>query len=259
MKSIRLRLTSASFALAIFSPVLIGGVASAQRIVQLPCPVVIEDGEFSSVNNNYENCDLSVDKLVSVNGGAFVEADTSSDAAFAHVGDTVTWKIIVTNNSPEGLTPHGVVYVKDELPSGVSYQSYSATNGTYNYNDGSLFENDWVLPLQDTLPATLTITTKSISTGLFQNTAILSLYDTGSCDGGCPYADADPSNNSNDAWIDPQSNPVVLGASTTVLGAPNTGYGKPNSTDSSILALVASATILISTGLAVLYRQKKIQ
>jgi hypothetical protein len=52
---------------------------------------------------------------------------------------------------------------------------------------------------------------------------------------------------------------VVLGASTTVLGAPNTGYGKPNSTDSSILALVASATILISTGLAVLYRQKKIQ
>ncbi|HEY4964221.1 MAG TPA: hypothetical protein VIH90_05990 [Candidatus Saccharimonadales bacterium] len=44
-----------------------------------------------------QKCDLSVDKQVSVNGSAFVDAPTSASAVQAHVGDSVVWKITVTN------------------------------------------------------------------------------------------------------------------------------------------------------------------
>lgn len=212
----------------------------------LQCPTV--DGEF--VNFNFDNCDLSVDKQVSVNGGAFVEADTSSAAASAHVGDTVTWQITVTNTNPD-FTPHGFVYIQDILPSGVTYGSYTATSGTYTPNDGSFFQNMWSLPLLQasgnsfvtTLPATLTITTTANSVGTFQNTTPFAKYDTGSCDGGCPYSDADPDNNSNDAWINVQTAPKVLGETTgdpQVLALVDTGS---STTESLIAGLLIIATV----------------
>lgn len=218
--------------------------------LSLQCPT--SDGEF--VNFNSENCDLSVDKQVSVNGGAFVEADTSAAAAGAHVGDTVTWQITVTNTDPD-FTPHGTVYIRDLLPTGVTFNSYTATAGTYHNDDGTFFANNWILPMlqtvgQDTvttLPATLTITTHASSVGLFDNIAVFSKYDTGSCDGGCLYQDANPDNDSNDAWVNIEPAPQVLGESTTatpqVLGLVNTGSGI---TESFLAGILILATISLA-------------
>jgi uncharacterized repeat protein (TIGR01451 family) len=213
-----------------------------------PIPIVQcdgVDGEFPFQTTT--GCDLSVDKQVSVNGGDYSEADTSADAAQANVGDTITWKITVTNNSDEGLTPAGTVYVSDVLPSaGVSYVSSSASAG--DYITSGFFANNWLLPLSDgstsNLPATLTITSTSIATGLFQNIATLSKYDTGHCDGGCTYADSDSSNDSDDAWIDPSAKPSVLADSTTLT---NTGNGLGASlVAGGMLALTASALVAAS-------------
>ncbi len=231
---IRRLLAAAIFATATILPI-VGLVTPVQAVgdqIVVQCPQNIQLDVIGDVPHV---CDLAVDKQVSVNGGPFVEADTSPDAANAQVGDTITWKVIVTNNSTDGLTPHGVVYVKDALPSGVAFQSYVATDGTYIGDNGSFFANNWVLPLLKsdgddgfvtTLPATLTLITKATSTGLIENTAAFNKYDPGSCDGGCAYIDADSDNNSNDAWVNIQVKPQVLGESTStpqVLGLSNTG------------------------------------
>ena len=198
-------------------------------------------------------CDLAVDKQVSFNGGPFVEADTSADAAQGHVGETVVWKITVTNTSTSGFEPTGTVYVQDILPSaGVSYVSSTATAGSYITS--GFFQNYWELPLLQsdgedgfvtTLPATLTITSTATSVGLFQNTATLAKYDNGRCDGGCTYADDNDSNDSNDAWIDPSTQPQVLGSSTTDPTLTNTGSGVTESIVAGGLIAITLAVVLV--------------
>jgi uncharacterized repeat protein (TIGR01451 family) len=226
----------------------LGAIAHAQvaldQIGDGPIPVQVQCSHDPDLHDG--QCDLAVDKQVSVDGGAYVEADTSTDAAQANVGDTITWKITVTNNSSGGYTPTGVVYVHDVLPSaGVNYVSSSATAG--DYITSGFFADYWYLPLfnsdeESNLPATLTLTTTSTATGLFENTATLSKYDQGNCDGGCTYSDADPSNDSNDAWIDPSAKPSVLAESTTLT---NTGNGIGASlVASGMLALTASALVI---------------
>ncbi len=246
MKKFKKLLVTVAYIGTLLAPFGMAGIAHAQQAPQVSVSCSGFNGEPSFVTS--EGCDLSVDKQVSINGGAYTEADTSADAAQAHVGDTVTWKIIVTNMSSEGLTPTGTVYVSDVLPAaGVSYVSSSATAG--NYQTTGFFANNWVLPLLDgssatTLPATLTLTTTSTATGLFQNTATLSKFDNGHCDGGCVYNDADSSNNSNDAWIDPSAKPLVLGASTTVSPTlVNTGSG-------TTVSLIAGGLVAVTLGVA---------
>jgi uncharacterized repeat protein (TIGR01451 family) len=254
MKRTKILLASVSFILATGLGSGIGAVASAARVdnaLQLGC--LINDGEFQTLDN--ENCDLQVDKQVSVNGGAFVEADSSADAASAHVGDTVTWKITVSGDNSG--TPQGTVFVYDALPSGVSFVSYVASSGTYDTTSGDFFQNYWDLPLtsdgSSTLPATLTITSKATTVGLAQNTAEITKYDTGHCDGGCIYADADPDNNSDDAWVNVQTEPQVLGSSTTtgnVLGAgttlTNTGV------NTKVVSTIAGLLITTAIGVTVI-------
>ncbi len=258
-------LVSFSFLMAAFIPAVSAHALPISDKVDgldIPPPIHITctfrtNAEVSQDIQTTEGCDLGVDKLVSVNGGTFQEADTSSAAAQATVGDTVTWKIIITNNS-DGMTPQGRVYIKDVLPSGVTYVSNTATDGVYHPNDGSFDANLWNLPTQKddgdggfvtTLPATLLITTKASSTGLFENVAALAYYDPGTCDGGrCAYTDDDLANNQNSAWLDPSAAPVVLGASSTT-GAPNTGYGQPSNDKTFGIILLAAALALMSSAL----------
>lgn len=240
-------LKKAAFVIAgvttLMAPLSLGAVAYAQQATTpLKC-------SFRGSEEFPEGaCDLAVDKLVSVNGGAFVEADTSADAAQAQVGDTITWKIILTNESSDGFTPYGWAHVKDLLPSGVSYVSSSATIGVYN-TSGS-FVNEWTVPLANSdgfsnLPATLTIVSTSTATGLFQNTAELTGYEYPfGPDGAVPYQDDNDSNDSNDAWIDPSGKPVVLADSTTTSGTlANTGDNTLASAIAGGLIVVAALTV----------------
>ncbi len=180
-------------------------------------------------------CDLGIDKQVSINGGAFVEADTSADAAQAQVGDTVTWKIMVTDNSSGGFEPHGIVTVADVLPSGAAYDSSSATVGTYD-------SGTWTFDIEGNLPATLTIVSHAVSTGLFKNTAAFSVLDSCSDDCVGVYSDANPDNNSNDAWFDPSAKPVVLAENTLV----NTGTGTALQTIAAGFLIVATTVTLLA-------------
>lgn len=249
MKKFRKLFAATSLVSVLFAPLLAGAVTQAATT---HVPVVCASSNQINLDvaqDVPQVCDLSVDKQVSVNGGAFVEADTSAAAAVAQLGDTVTWKVTVTNTSTAGLTPHGAVYVKDVLPAGTDFQSYTATDGVYHANDGTFFENSWYLPLLKssgdsfvtTLPATLLITTKASSTGFKQNTAAFWKYDPGSCDGGCAYFDGDSTNNSDDAWVVTQTKPKVLAASTTLV---NTGS---NSTPNLIVGSLILAMLAVVT------------
>ncbi len=208
-----------------------------------------------------QGCDLAVDKQVSINGGSFLDADSSADAAQAHVGDTVTWKITVSNPNQESLgEPFGLVRVSDILPTaGVSYDgsSYTASTGTYSGDvwQFALFDTSNSDNPHTNLPATLSIVTHSTATGLFKNTATLTDYnpctDETNCGWQGAYGDADSSNDSNDAWIDPSGKPAVLADSTT-----NTSGTLANTGDSTV-AISAAGCLIVIMALIVNFLNRK--
>jgi hypothetical protein len=212
-------------------------------------------GEFSSYTD--EGCDLGIAKQVSVNGGDYADADSGDQAATAKIGDTVTWKLTVTDESDEGLFPIGYITVQEAIPAGLTVTGSEASAGTYS--DGS-----WTFKAEENLPATLLITTTVAAAGQYQNTATFTDYVPDNCDGPCedpPYADANSANNSNSAFLNVAA-PVVTTAaavtSTNDPGAPNTGFGihttNPLMT-AAIYALGASALV----GLAYVARKTATQ
>lgn len=246
MKRVKWFLASLSFSLTIFTPLLISQ-ASAAVVNYLSCNRrIVLDNNIVELADVADKCDLGLDKQVSVNGGAFVDADTSPDAAIAQIGDTVTWKITVTNESTNNLVPFGYAYILDVIPSGFTFNSYTASAGTYGIFP-SAPSNYWSLPLLNSdsntnLPATLTLVTTAQIPGLYQNTAKLDRFEGGEqiCpDGGCAYHDGDPSNDSNDAWVLIQTKPQVLGSNTLA----NTGSG---TTASLIAAGLISITVIVA-------------
>ncbi len=191
-------------------------------------------------------CDLAINKEVSVNGGAFTPADTLGAAVQSTVGDTITWRITITDLSV-GYVPYTDIAVSDILPSQVSYVSHTASVGTYD-------QAEWVLPTstmvgefdyESLLPAVLTIQTTATTVGVAQNTAA---FSTVFCDGPCGYFDSNDANDSNDAFvrINLPSQPQVLGSTTTpqVLAATGT---------SSIVLTIAVGTGLV---LAAIFLQR---
>jgi uncharacterized repeat protein (TIGR01451 family) len=254
MSTIKKAIIALVGAIPLMLPLGIGAVAHASEVEPLQCsyPETQVQDEESGING----CDLGIDKTVSVDGGnTFVEADTSATAAQTTVGKTVIWQITVSNQSDAGYTPYGTITVNDILPSaGVSYVSSSATAGTYDNNAGT-----WTIPLTNgdegtNLPATLTITTTSTATGLFENTATLATYS--SCGDDCgtfAYSDSNPDNDSNSAWIDPSAQPVVLGTSTTTTptqSLTNTGNG-------TALQTLAAGTLMAATAATLLVGRRQ--
>lgn len=243
MKRFKLLLASILFALASIVSVFLGSVAYAATQSVLTCAST----NLEVTNQDVQQiCDLSIDKQVSVNGGPFVEADTSDAAANANVGDTVTWQITVTSNSTG--TPSGVVFVSDLLPAGFTLNSSSISPviAFSSYNSGI-----WQLPLTNSdghtnLPATLTLTTTADLIGTVKNTASFLRQDhagSGCPDGGCSYVDGDSSNDSNDAWVNVQTKPQVLAASTSDPTLVNTGSGAMTNIIAGLLLLGGLALV----------------
>lgn len=216
------------------------GHASAEQI-DLQCNVF--DVEFTFQTS--EGCDLAITKEVSVNGGAFAAADTSDTAATAKVGDTLTWRVTVTDTSEEQAVPFGLVTVSDVVPAGV-------TVGTVVASEGSYADGAWTFDVDGTLPVTLTVTTTANAVGMVQNTASFADYNPNNCGdnesgvGLCedpPYADVDSTNNTDSAFVNVQAVPVVA-----TPAVPHTGLGVSNSHPASTLAIFGAATAVMAAG-----------
>jgi len=239
MKSFKL-LVGCAFVAALLIPVFAGGVAHAQTSGVLQC---VNNNTVSKLPDvESDDCDLAIKKEVSVNGGAFVDANTSAEAVQGNVGNSVVWKVTITNpltpNPNEDFFPTGIVLVGDNLPAGVTYVSSSTSDGS-TYDESA---DVWQFNLNSstTYPVTLTINTTAASVGQSQNFAFLSGY---ACDGDfffCEYSDANNENDGDQAWIEVSAAPVVLGESTPVVLAA-TGSGTTES-------LVAAGLILSTLG-----------
>lgn len=87
--------------------------------------VTSDTPDYNETNNNGNNtthvdpeADLEIVKLVSTKN--------------THKGDVITWTIIVTNKGPDTALN---VYVKDKLPQGLVFKSYSKSKGLFDSND----------------------------------------------------------------------------------------------------------------------------
>ncbi|MFA5003840.1 MAG: DUF11 domain-containing protein [Candidatus Saccharimonadales bacterium] len=195
-----------------------------------------------------DNCDLKIDKQVAVNSGTSTEAPTASQAVTASVGDTLTWTVTVSNNSPEGYFPAGEVAVTEAVPSNVHFVSATPSTGTYN--DGT-----WTFGATGNLPATLVVVTTTATTGTIENTASLTEYNP------CPevfpvcidppYSDTDSTNNTANAFVNIPA-PVVA---KPVVKAPNTGFGIGSS---DVWAGVTIGTLVGATALAASYKLRRL-
>lgn len=259
MKMIKRALFAVAGVITIMAPLSLSAVAHAQTaldIQSLKCRYT-SDGTFYTS----QGCDLAVDKQVSVNGGAYVEAHTAGDAAQATIGDTITWKITISNpNAGESLgQPFGLVRVSDVLPTaGVSYDgtSYTASKGAYT-------SDVWEFVLFDgstNLPATLTIVTHATATGSFENKAILSDYNPCTSENNCGwqggYSDADSGNDQNSAWIDPSAGPQVLADTTTA--SSGQVLADTGSTSSTIVSIIATLIIVSTVAVMFVGRTKQV-
>jgi uncharacterized repeat protein (TIGR01451 family) len=123
-----------------------------------------------------------------------------------NVGDTITFTLTLTNNGPNQATH---VTVQDVLPAGLSFVSYTASQGTYLAATGV-----WnVGTVTTALPQTLQIRATVVSSGTRINTADILQSD---------QFDPDRSNNSASAVESPQHSDLVL-AKTVSNAAPNVG------------------------------------
>ena len=199
------------------------------------------------INNN---CDLGLTKLVSINGGDYVSAETSAAAVSAKVGDTVSYKIKVNNLSALYNQPYGAVSINDVLPTGITPSTSSETDGTY-------INGVWTINLNtSTFPATLTLNGIVVSIGTFENIAAFDKYDPTNCsvltNNAIAYADDNSSNNQDQAFttvatvVVPLTPPVIIPAAIVAPKAPKTGFGASlNSpiSDISIFILAAAGFI----------------
>lgn len=174
-------------------------------------------------NSDNKVCDLGITKTVSVNGGAYTAAESSSTAVVAKVGDTVSYKITVSNTSTAGYLPYGQVTVKDTFPTGV-------TAGTSTPSVGTYVNGVWTFTLTSNLPATLTLTGTVNANGFSENVVAFATY----CANVCPnkdcdpvaYVDANSTNNQDQAYVNapvvvvPPANTTTAVTTTTVTPTP---------------------------------------
>ncbi len=117
------------------------------------------------------------------------------------VGQPVTFTITVTNNGPNTATG---VFVTDKLPSGLTYQSSSATKGSYNSGTGI-----WTIgSMLNNTSETLTLIAMVGAQGSYENTATV----------GSESYNPNTGNNSSSATVVVQtpSGPSVEAAESTI-------------------------------------------
>jgi len=143
---------------------------------------------------NLDSTDGS-DVPIHLDADLLVTKDVSSHTPL--VGNNVIYTVTVTNTGPATATN---VQITDLLPLGVTYQSYSATQGGYASGSGL-----WTVgTLANGASATLSITVTVTGAGAITNTATITAVD---------QPDPDPGDNSDSVTI----NPVTSDADLSVL------------------------------------------
>ncbi|MFC1848481.1 PKD domain-containing protein, partial [Chloroflexota bacterium] len=172
----------------------------------------------STPNNNVpaEDDQDSADLTVK---GADLEVSKTVDDSFPNEGDTVTYTITLTNNGPDTATN---IVITDSLPTGVTYQSDTPSQGTYDSGSGA-----WsVGTLANGASATLTISA-TVDPGTagqtITNTASVTSVDQG---------DQTPANNSDSAAL------TVQAADLEVLKTVNNPIPNEGDTITYIITLV---------------------
>lgn len=243
MKKLKLLLASTLLAVVAIAPLGVSS-ASASEAVNNQNKLLCRYADSDWWCLTTEGCDLGVSKTVSVNGGEATEADTAEAAAQAKVGDTLVWTITVknTSNIKSDSYPVGTVKVKDIVPAGLTVTGLSTSTGSYA-------DGNWTFDLEENLPATMTVTTTATTAGMIVNIATLNEYmapvkeesrvsDAIVIDEVSGYNDADPSNDSNSAYVNVVA-PAAPAAVTTPK-APDTGLGSDSAlTETAIVTMGA--------------------
>jgi len=134
----------------------ISNTASLSAIDQLD-PVSGNDSSAASLT--VQKADLAITKAVDNSG--------------PNEGDTINYTVTVNNNGPNEATG---IEVTDNLPAGVTYVSYSSTQGTYNSGTGLWNITSIANPGTAVLTLTATVDTGTALTSI-TNTASLSAAD----------------------------------------------------------------------------------
>lgn len=114
----------------------------------------------------------TVPQITEVKPAADLNVSKAADATTVTVGQTVTYRITITNAGPNTATG---VTVTDELPEGLDFLSAETTSGTYDPATGQ-----WsVGNLADADTATLTLRAKATRPGQVHNTAAVTSNETG--------------------------------------------------------------------------------
>jgi uncharacterized repeat protein (TIGR01451 family) len=124
----------------------------------------------STPGNNSTNEDDDDIQVVTPKPVADLSLDKSVDNPTPNVGDNVIFTVLVTNGGPNNATG---VTVKDLLPSGYTFQSKSATVGTYDENTGV-----WTIGnLNVGSGGVLLVTARANASGVYTNSAQVQASD----------------------------------------------------------------------------------
>ena len=133
------------------------GVVGGTVITNVAQVSAANEVDVDSAPNNDDGDQSQDDEdnaAITVTGQIDLELDKSVDQSNVNIGDTVNWTILVTNNQQNANSNATGVTIRDTLPTGLTFVSSNATNGSYNNGTGL-----WTLtaPLAPGASATLTI------------------------------------------------------------------------------------------------------
>jgi uncharacterized repeat protein (TIGR01451 family) len=200
------------------------GTASGGN-TNVPCTGNFGDAKGLDIWTYYPSNNLST-SVVLVNAAADIAVAKSVTDSTPAVGTNVTFTITATNLGPNDAT---AVTVSDPLPSGLTFVSASASQGSYTATTGT-----WSIgSLANGASARLQVTATVTGTSTVTNTATRS--------GGSP-GDYDPANDSASVQV----------TGSTVPGLPNNGVPPIGS-----LLLLLVPTLALASGLARLRRLRR--
>jgi uncharacterized repeat protein (TIGR01451 family) len=178
----------------VLSATLAGSVAGGTTVVNTAAIASVDQSDpdpaddSASVTLVVGGIDLSLDKSV-----------TSPASATVDEGDTVVFSVTVTNSAVSSTTATGVE-VTDLLPAGLSYDSYSATQGTFASGNGRW--NGISLAPGASATLTLNATVDGGTAGrTLTNTAEITAYDQVDIDTGSHSAEAAVAVRSSDIQV----------------------------------------------------------